>query len=293
MRHWDRSHAINASLVHRKWAVEETRAGTVVATADLRHDSYGYHPRKFAVSIMVDPGHQHRGIGRELAALLEREALERQAISLWCHVRDGDARSMAFASRHGFATVRKQWVSRLEVTSANRASLVDRSNELESRGFRFTTIAREGVDRPEVRERLYRLGQTASADVPRIGTYTPISREEFFAHELEGPGFLADGLFLAVRGEEYVGMSSLERDLKAPDSLHIGFTGTDPRFRGLGLATELKRRAVEYARGHGYRALHTTNDSLNRPIWAINEKLGFRPQLTWIQAEKKIEATHA
>jgi len=124
-----------------------------------------------------------------------------------------------------------------------------------------------------------------------MGEYTPATFEEFVSIDVAGPQAMPDATFLACVGEEYVAWSSLERELGTPETIGIGFTGTLPDYRNRGIASELKRRAVEYARAHGYRSLITGNDSLNTRIWAINEKLGFRPEITWLQAEKPLPST--
>ena len=61
-------------------------------------------------------------------------------------------------------------------------------------------------------------------------------------------------------------MSTLHHSPAEPDTLMVGFTGTLPAYRGRGLATELKRRAVEFARTRGYQVLRTFNDSENPRI---------------------------
>jgi RimJ/RimL family protein N-acetyltransferase len=81
-------------------------------------------------------------------------------------------------------------------------------------------------------------------------------------------------------------MSTLYHLPAEPDTLIVGFTGTLPSYRGRGLASELKRRAVEFARAQGYQYLRTFNDSENPRIWAINQRLGFQVQRIWVRGEK-------
>jgi len=149
---------------------------------------------------------------------------------------------------------------------------------------------RSGSDRPEVRHRLYDPNRITSEDAPHLGDNTPQTFEDFVETDILGPKVLSDAIFLACRSEEYVGFSSLQRVLGSPDTLDIGFTGTLPSYRGRGIASELKRRGVDYARTHGYRSLITGNDSLNPRIWSINQKLGFRKEEVLIQAEKTLPA---
>ncbi len=289
LRHWERSATLQPGRVNLKYSVSENRTGTMVAFGALHHQSYAFHPQKFAVSVIVEPGHRGRGIGRALLERLEKEGRQRRATRLWCNYRDGDEPSGRFASLNGFVTRRKVWLSRLELAAAQLEGIPDRTEDLVARGFRFTTLVREGTERRVVQEHLHRLMRVTSADVPRLGEYTPLTFEEFLARDLGGPGLLPEAVFLAAQGDEYVGVSWLVRELADGTALRIGFTGTDPRVRGVGLATQLKRRAVLHARDRGYRYLTTVNDSLNRPIWAINQKLGFRQQVTWVQGEKTVE----
>lgn len=288
LRHWRESEAAERGHFSFQRVVEERGSGAVVAFGDLAHTSFNFHPHKYWISSTVDPTFQRRGIGTELYSLLEREALRRKAICLWSAVREDDAHSVRFFDRYGFETLRRTWRSRLDLSEANLAALPDRSEALADQGIRITNVATEGGKRSEVRRRIYELSRAASADVPRLGEYSPVSFEQFVRIDLENPSALPEAFFLAAHEERYVGLTILERQARS-DTLHVGFTGTHPDFRGRGIASQLKRRAVEYARDHGFRYLVTNNDSLNRPIWAINEKLGFRKMVTWLLGEKVLD----
>src|SRR5208282_2021298 len=285
-RRWSEIVTQEPGRVMLKQVVEEVGSGTVIAWGGLSHTLWNYHPQKFFINVAVHPAHRGRGIGRELYALLEKEAVGRDAVSLRGTVRDDDPLGVRFLELRGLVPQRKTWLSRLKLTDLDLSAFPDRSKAMSDRGIRITTMAAEGADRAEVRHRLYDLSRISSQDVPMIGEYTPVTFEEFVAIDVVGPKVLPDAIFLACDGEEYVGWSTLQRMLGLPDTLDIGFTGTLPKFRGRGIASELKRRGVEYAQTHGYRSLITSNDSLNPRIWAINEKLGFRKERTWVQAEK-------
>ncbi len=288
IRHWQESESAIPGHHRSMLVAEERRSGAVVAYGELAHTSFDFHPQKYWIAAVVDPAFWGRGIGSALYGTLESEAVARRALCLWSSVREDDVPAVRFFERHGFRTVRKTWRSRLDLATYNPSALPDRSKELAEAGIRFTTLAAEGSDRPDVRRRTYELSRAASKDVPRLGEYTPISFEQFVQIEIETPAALPEAFFLAAHGDRYVGHTTLQRELLRPDSLHVGFTGTHPDFRGRGIASELKRTAVEYARGRGARYLVTYNDSLNRPMWAINEKLGFRRQVTWLMGEKAL-----
>ena len=290
-RHWNDVLATEPGRISHRLVMEERSSGDVVALGTLEHAVFGYHPQKFWLVVTVSPAHRRRGIATEMYSILEREALSRHATCLWSGAREDHPGGVHFLERHGFVIRRKSWESRLDLARADLPRIPDRSARLQDQGIRFTTFSEEGAGDPDVRQRLYRLQSLASADVPRMGEYRPISFEQFVAVDLEDSEAVLDGLFLAAHGDDYVGMSSLFRDGGRPETLRVGLTGTHPDFRGRGIASALKRRSVEYARGNGFRYLATRNDSLNHAIWAINEKLGFQRTAAWVEGEKWLTTT--
>jgi RimJ/RimL family protein N-acetyltransferase len=290
-RFWDQALAA-PHLLNEKWVVEERASGTVVAIATLNHSPFAYDPNKFWVGVIVDPGHRGRGIARALADLLESEAVAHHAACFWAVVRKDDARSLDFARKQGFEEVRTTWMSLLDVSEVAVPPPSERVAALDHEGIRITSLAEEGPARLEVRQRIYELLSEASRDVPRMGDYTPISFEQF-QRELDGPGTIPEAYFLARYGEAYVGLTNLERDLSQEDSLIVGFTATRAAYRNRGIASELKRKTLEYAHQRGIRYLRTFNDSLNLPIWTINERMGFRRKVEWSDLERRFAPKEA
>ena len=285
-RHWHDMLTREPGHIMQKWVAEEVGPGSIVAWGGLCHTLHNYHPDKYFLRAVVLPEHRRRGIGEALYTLIEGVALGRRAVCVWSTVREDDPASVHFQERHGFAPTRTVWASRLDLTHCDLSRLPDRSEEMTRRGIRFSTLADDGVDREDVLHRLYELGLRTWGDAPRMGHYTPPTYETFLESTIRGPRFLPEGTFLASLGEKCIGWSSLEKVPGRVDVIDIGFTGTLPEYRGLGIATELKRRAIRYAQSRGFRSLTTNNDSLNPSIWAINEKLGFRREWVLINGEK-------
>jgi ribosomal protein S18 acetylase RimI-like enzyme len=273
-------------FVHYRRAVEEVGSGDVVAIGFLRQDGITFDPAFARAGVSVDPAHQQKGIGRRLYTDLEAAAKARGLAGLWAGVRTLDPRGVRFFENAGFREKRRQWVSRLDVNEAATEVRARGPDRWTADGIVFTTVQEEGPERPEVRERLYRLYLDSIKDVPRLGGLTNSTLEEFVRMTFEDVGFLPEAIFLARAGDRYIAFSDLHRRVAEPDVLHISFTGTLAEFRGRGLAQELKRRSIEFARKHGYRYIETDNDSENQQIWSINRKLGFRQFRVWIMGEK-------
>jgi mycothiol synthase len=285
LQHWkELTH--RAPYVDREFVVEDRGSGSVVASGGIEQSPFNYDPQRFWLSVQVDPDHRRRGIGQFLYDRSEREAMERGAVGLWSSARAEDPASVRFQQRQGFVELRRVWVSRLDLARADLSGLADRSAALAAEGIRVSTLAAEDPNRPDVRERAFRLWDSSAQDVPVVGRHTSPSFDEFVRLEFESPDFCPDAVFVAIHGDEYVGLTSNSITPVEPDTLRIGYTGVLKEYRGRGIATELKRRAIEYARTRGLRTVRTGNDSLNAPIWAINQRLGFVRAKTWINAEK-------
>jgi mycothiol synthase len=263
---------------------------TLVAYGELAQLPFNYHPQKYWLNVLVDRPHRRRGIGAAMYDSLEREATRKAATTLWTASDIDDAGAARFVGSRGFAEVRRQRQCQLVLSESRLDLLVDRTSELRSLGVEFTTVAAEGVDRESVRRECYRLHEASAEGMPGVGTRVPLTFEQFIRLEFGGPALFPEAHFLARVGDQYVAMTMLEREESRPDVLRVGFTGTDPRYRGQGLATELKRRSIEFARDAGFRTIETWNDYNNPRIWTINERVGFRTLRTWSTGEKALRA---
>ncbi len=275
-------------LFRRVLLAEAPDADHPIAYATMNQLSQNYHPRKYQVGVSVAPSHQGRGIGSRLFDLLLSEAQARDALLLWARAFGDRSASLRFFASRGFVEQSRFRRSRLDLTQPSPSPLPDRSGTLAAEGIRVATLAELGPERPEVRERYYALHREASRDTPGPGEATDLPFDQFVELELDGPGAMAEGTFLAVAGDRYVGVTTLERRAGRPDELHVGFTGTLPAYRGHGIATELKRRSVEFARAQGFRSLSTGNALENAAIWSINERLGFRTVQIYVDGERRL-----
>ena len=275
-------------FIRHNRSIVEISSSEVVAGGSVWQSSLVYDPEYAFASISVDPDHQHRGLGRRLYEDLESAARARGLKGLWGAARTDVARSVRFLEATGFREKRRIWVSKLDLESTPVDSSPANPDRWATDGIVFSTLQEDGPDRPEVRVRLYQLYREAMKDTPRIGGGSHDSPGWFESVVYRRPGYLPEAIFVARAGDRYVSFSLLYREVAAPDRLHILFTGTLPAYRGKGLAHELKRRSIDFARSHGYRYILTENDSENPRIWAINQQLGFRQIRVVLMGEKQL-----
>jgi RimJ/RimL family protein N-acetyltransferase len=146
------------------------------------------------------------------------------------------------------------------------------AREQEARGVVFATLAEEQARRPtdwlpEFTD--LENATRAHIDPPR----TPAEMVERLAFLKVAP----EALFLARRGERYLGYTCVNVLESDGETLLQGWTGVRPEERARGLATALKLRAAAYAQTLGYRRIVTAPRRSNAASLRANEKVGFRP----------------
>jgi len=104
---------------------------------------------------------------------------------------------------------------------------------------------------------------------------------------LNDPTILHDAYFLAVRGDEYVGLRELGKD---PDNnvLLGGLLGVRRAHRRQGVGLAMQLRGIAYARAHAYPQLKTCTAVQNYPMQALFNKLGYARDPEWLQCQKDI-----
>jgi GNAT superfamily N-acetyltransferase len=113
---------------------------------------------------------------------------------------------------------------------------------------------------------------------PDPGPVTPLTPSELLRRHqaaTEEHGVGSEQCFLAVRGDRYIGFTG-----------SLG-TAVDPAFRGQGIATALKLRAIISARDHGVATLHTSSG--NPAMLRVNQRLGFSLVSTEVRLVRTLE----
>ncbi len=263
--------------------VTEDASGMLTGYAGLWHVPWAFHPRKFGADVAVHPDARRRGIGSALWGRLEARLREHQAISVKTRAWEKMPEALAFAERRGFREVLRAWESRLDVAAFDVARVAPEVDQALASGVTITTLAAERAKRIENLGRIHTMEAEIAEDVPRPAdeVHTPIEYEQWLGWMVNAPWAIPDAFFLAVADGEYAGLSGLFKP-KTGDWLNQGLTGVRREYRGRHVATVLKVKTVEYARGHGIREIRTWNEINNAPMLAINVKFGFVRQPAWI-----------
>ncbi|WP_306210585.1 GNAT family N-acetyltransferase [Actinoplanes sp. RD1] len=193
----------------------------------------------------VHPEHRGRGLGSALldVALAHVEEPARAFAT---------APALDFARRHGFRPSRPVRYSALDLAAFPRVP---------------SDFARlREVDPAD----LHRTYTEATADEPGDVPALPVPFERFVAWFWDNPDADREAGSVAYADGRPVAFSLVLRD---GDRVWSDMTATLPAYRGRGLAYAVKRAALSRVRG---RTAFTSNDEANKPMLAINTRLGYR-----------------
>lgn len=262
--------------------------GAPVAYGDAANARGQFVPQNYRLEILVRPAARRRGVGMRLFADAIGVLRDRQARWVRMDGKESDPAPVAFATRVGLAELRRDWESRLDVASFDPSPFASGPRRVADAGIRITTLAEELKTDPDAVRKAYVLHAEARLDVPSLDPQTASPYERFEDEVLRAPYALPEAHFLAIRDGRYVGESTMGKEGTDPGVIYQHLTGVLREERGKGVAMALKLKTIEYAKAAGLREIRTWNASVNRPMLAINEALGFVRQPAWITFGKDL-----
>lgn len=255
-----------------KRLVAETN-GEITGYAILHHEA-SMPAEEFFVSVLTHPAHRCRGIGNTLYNIVMTAIRSNGGTRIKVEVPEWEPAGLRFAEQRGLGISRLHFYSKLNVATFDETPFAGIVEGLEAQGVRFFTMA-DVPDTEATQRQLYEVYRATSTDIPGENGYRPF--EDFRDSVLGAAWYQRDAQLVAADGDTWVGICTL-RHTPATASVYLQMTGVIRAYRGRKIATALKLLGVRWAKARGVDSISTANDSLNSPILAINQKMGFRPE---------------
>jgi len=275
----------NPKCRHGRWVA--VKDGEAVGFGSYDQFIFEYHPQRFQVNVEVRLDQQGQGVGSALYARImeELEAFDPRLLraDAFTHLPQG----FHFLQKRGFYEAFRETPVRLEIASFDPSPYAGLEASLREKGFVIKTLREMETD-PQRDRKLFDLYWETSADMPHedLEVETP-TFEEWVKWGVNDPSLLPDAYFIALRGDEYVGLRELYRD---PDSQALlgGLLGVRRVYRKQGIGLAMQLRGIAYAREHGCAELKTCTGVQNAAMQALFNKLGYARDPEWLQCQKDI-----
>jgi len=275
----------NPKCKYQRWVA--VKDGVVVGFSSYGQNIFEYHPQRFNVNIEVNPEYQRQGIGSALYDHLMAGLQPFDPRVLRADAFTNLPQGFPFLQKRGFYEAFRETPVHIDITSFDPSPYADLEAKLAGKGIVIKTL-REMESDPNRDQKVYELYWEAFEDVPQEDfQFEKQAFEVWVKWGLNDPTVVHDAYFIAVRGDEYVGLRELGKD---PDSdlLLGGLLGVRRAYRKQGIGLAMQLRGIAYAREHGYPELKTCTAVHNFPMQALFNKLGYTRDPEWLQCQKDI-----
>lgn len=281
----------NKKFLRQRFLVETMVNGKteVIAECGAWESTWSYVPGKYGVGFGILPEYAGQGIEEQmydhLIAFLEQRDEKPKILDSF--MREDRTERVQFFTDRGFEVAMRENESELVVTDYDFSRFDGAFEKVAANGIEITTLADLKERFPDWMQRYYDLFIPIETDIPSPDDSTPQPLEEF-AKMFSSPSHLPDAHFIALDGDDWVGLSTLNKDIPNPKRLWVGITGVLRSHRRMGIATALKLKTIQYAIDYGAKRLQTGNEE-NNPMYDLNVMLGFKPMPAWLELRKVLD----
>jgi mycothiol synthase len=269
----------------QRWVAVED--GDVVAFGTYSQSSFDYHPQRFYVNVEVSPNHQRQGIGSALYDQIMDGLQPFDPRVLRADAFTNHPQGFEFLEKRGFYEAFRETPVKLDIASFDPSSYAGLEQELLDKGIVIKTLPELEAD-PNRDRKVFDLYWKIIEDVPQEDNrLEKPDFDEWVKWSLNDPVILHDAYFIAVDGDEYIGLRELGKD-SDNNVLLGGLLGVRRNHRKQGIALAMQLRGIAYARNHNFPELKTCTAIHNYPMQALYNKLGYDRGPEWLQCQKDL-----
>lgn len=261
--------------------------GQVVAYGTYGEPWWSYKPGKFFVGCHVLPEFQKQGIGSLVYDHMMDILRQKNPSKVTVGIREDQADAIRFMEKRGYQMVMRYPTSKLLIDEFDFGRYANVDDNMELHGIKIHTVKELEDMGMDWKSKSHVLSEEVLKDVPSPDPIPETTLEQYEKQFLSRPDFLSEANFIALDGNEFVGMSNLWSGAQK-ERLITGLTGVLRSHRRKGICTALKVHAIRFAKQYGAEFLETENEE-NNPMYQLNLQLGFKPQPAWTNYVKDIK----
>ncbi len=285
-KRWDQHR--DPKRYYKRFVMRDAQSDKLIAVGSVGNVHWGFHPRKYAIDIMVHPTYEGNGIGKMLYRALQDDVRATSPISFEAHTASHKPRGIRFLKDRSYELKTREYASRLELDTFDPTlfqSYLDGIRASELAIINHDELRRRFPD--DWTRRLYDADVEMSQDIPYHETPTPDPFDVWEKRHLNHQNRVPETYLLAMDGDEIAGVTILFKSGATAETLFTGLTAVKRPYRRRGLAMALKVANLSYAKENfrtkaGKAPAVMTENEENNPMYTINERLGFVRQPDWL-----------
>lgn len=265
--------------------------GKLIVEGAYMEPFWSHQPGKYNYGYSTIPTYeaaQHQGesLHDRIYAFVLDALTPRNVTKLCTSAREDKTMRIAYLEAKGFTQQMRYPESELKLDTFDATPFQGAEERISQHGIEIVTLPQLQERDSAWKEKLYELTWELEKDVPSPDPMTKQPIEEY-EKVFSSPHLCPEGWFIAVDGEELVGISQLGIDTVYAHKMHTWLTGVVRSHRRKGVATALKLRAINFAQARGVKTIDTDNEE-NNPMYDLNVMLGFKPKPAWVDFHKEI-----
>lgn len=272
----------------KRLVVRDVQRDKFVAVGAVTNVHWGFHPRKYALDVLVHPHCEGQGIGKSLYNALRDDVAATNPISFESDTASHKQRGIRFLEDRGYELKTREYSSRLELDDFDPTPFQSYLDGVLDSGITL-------INHNELRERfpddwlrrLYEAATEMEKDIPYHEKPEPTPFEIWEKRHLDHANRIPEMFLMAMDEVEIVGVTMLFKSGVSRETLYTGLTAVKRPYRRRGLAMALKLANLSYAKANfrteaGNAPAVMTENEENNPMFKINERLGFVRQPDWL-----------
>jgi GNAT superfamily N-acetyltransferase len=282
---------INPGSISQRWVAcldgSIATDGRVVGFGEYRQNKHSHHPHWIFINIEVHPAHQRQGVGSALYEQLLSDVISLNPHALRANAFANLPQGFHFLEKRDFYEAFRETPVHLDINAFDPAPYRELESKLQEKGIRIKTLQELASD-PLRDRKVYDLYWEIFDSLPREDTnFTRPPFEAWCMQELHDPTLLQDAYYIAMLGNEYIGLRELYKE-PGNNALLGGLLGVRPSYRHQHIGLAMQLRGIQYGRENGIPLLKTCTGIKNTAMQALFNKLGYVRDPEWQQCQKNM-----
>ena len=250
--------------------------GENIGVMMLFQSEWSFHPQKYRFRFDVFKAHLNADVLQQIWRFIQARLADKDLITYCTEFDEYQPYYINFFEDIGFKAVMRYPASELVLADFDFAKFADVEANVKASGIEIISAEELSRRNAEWVRLLWALEVELDQDVPSPDETMTLTYDSYLKRVESNPRWDMSIFFVAMDGDQLVGMSRAILPQPNTKRYGTGMTGVVRSHRRRGIATAMKVAALRQVLADGGEVIETDNEE-NNPMYQINMQLGFKP----------------